>query len=143
MLYIMSLVLIYLITVSLYLLTAFIQFPLPTHPPLVSSIISFSIVCFWSILDNIMLVSSTQHSDLLLLTFQNDHEDKSSYNMTPYKNITKMLIVHFITVTHLFHNWKFAPLNLTHLFLLPSPLLWQPLVYSLYLEFCLFICFVF
>ena len=43
-----------------------------------------------------------------------------SYHLSPYKYVTIDYIlhtVHFITMTHLFCNWKFAPHNLHHLFL--------------------------
>ena len=48
-------------------------------------------------------------------------------------------IVHFISVTHLFCNWKFVSPNLPQLFLssLHPQLLWQPPVCSLYLWLCL------
>ena len=50
----------------------------------------------------------------------------SSYDMSPYKGTMYVpYTVH--TMTHLFYNWKFVPLNLPHLFLFsPQPLLlWQ------------------
>ena len=55
-------------------------------------------------------------------------------NLVMISHRTKILIVieyishtvHFIPLTHFFYNWKFVPLNLSHLFL-SSPLLLSPL----------------
>ena len=68
----------------------------------------------------------------------------SSYNLSPYKVITIieyiLYKVHYITVTYLFYNWKFLPLNTLHLFHANphNPFFWQQPLCSLYLwgSFC-------
>ena len=52
-----------------------------------------------------MFILITQHSDLIVLSFQNDH-NKSSYDMSPYQRNYIVVdynlhTVHFIPVTHL------------------------------------------
>ena len=60
-------------------------------------------------------------------TFQNDHQHKSSYGISPYKDINHIVIdsiphsVHFIPMTRLFWKWNFIPLHLLHLFLFFPP----------------------
>ena len=96
-----------------------------------------------------MLVPGTQCIQYSYI-FQNDHHGKSSYHLSPCKDIYIIIdniphLVHFISMTHLFCNWKFVPLNFPLLFLSSphSPPLWQPPVCSLYLwvSFC-FVMFV-
>ena len=65
-----------------------------------------------------------------------------------YKDIIIILhIVHFICVTHLFHKWKFVPLNFPHLFIssltLPSGNHLFILYNTVSVLFCLFIWFIF
>ena len=54
-------------------------------------------------------------------TFHNYHHDKSSYHLSPYKDITVIIIdyipqiVHFMSMNHLFCNWKFVPFNFPYL----------------------------
>ena len=61
----------------------------------------------------------------------NDHHDKSSNHVSPYKVITVLLTIFFILyitapMAHLFYTWRFVPLNPLHLFTL---LLWKiPLI---------------
>ena len=67
-------------------------------------------------------------------TFQNDHHDKSSCHLTPYKDITQLLTIfptltHFIAVTHLFCNWKFVPQSPSPISLLPATVKKLPLTY--------------
>ena len=54
-------------------------------------------------------------------TFQNDHHDKSSYDLSLYKDTISLLIVfstlNTVLVTYFFCNLKFLPVNLPHLFL--------------------------
>ena len=61
--------------------------------------------------------------------YKNDHNDKSSYRLSPDKDVKVILTVHFICVTYLFYNWKSVPLNLPHLFHWSQhtpPPLWLP-----------------
>ena len=61
----------------------------------------------------------------------------TSVTIQSYYSISQSIphTVHYISLTHLFYNWKFVPLNLPHLFLSSPhpPLLWQLPVCSLYL----------
>ena len=78
------------ITGHLYLLTTFIQFPLPSTPCLWEPQ-SGSFV-FWSIINlNTMLVPAIQHDYLIISTLQRDHHDKSSYHPSSYKDTTVVL----------------------------------------------------
>ena len=135
MLYLIILVLIYLITESLYLLTAFIQFPQPS--PLVTTyLISFPVSLFiylllkyfWStILQEFLLYNTVI---LYSCTFQNYHHHKSSYHVIIQKYyIIIDYIPHttFHPVTHLFwpeslYLLSFLPIST----LQPPPPLWQP-----------------
>ena len=80
-------------------------------------------------------------------TFQNDHLSVLLPSITiQRKDIIIIFIshtVHFISVVHLFCNWKFVPLYLPHSFLSSSHLLWQPPVLCVDDCFGLFICFAF
>ena len=140
MLCIKSLVFICLITGSLCLLTAFIQFHLPPSSPGNHNLISFPVslfVCFWNIID---LCQFLLHNIVIqyFYTFQNDLYNKSSYGMSPYKGVTQLLTIfptlYISYLWHLFCNGKFVPLNLPHIFLSsPHPAsLWQPPVLSIY-----------
>ena len=70
--------------------------PIKTSPPpVITNLISFSMNMFvFEVLStyDTVLVPVTQHSDLIFLTFQNDH-GKSSYHLLPYKDIVYLLIV--------------------------------------------------
>ena len=99
-----------------------------------------------------MLVPGAPHSDSIFYTFQMMtteslvticHHTKILHNYWLYSHT-----VHFIPVTHLFCNWKFVPLNLTHLLLSsPHPSSKHLFVLCIYNSFfvllCLFICSVF
>ena len=134
MLYITSLVLI--ITGNLYLLTVFIQFPSPptpasgNHKP---DLFFYGFVCFWSRIDLKDHVSSwSTNSDWIFL----DVTQWSPWQVqlpsitiqryyTSIHSIPHMTWV--VSMTHLFRNWKFIPLNLPHLVLWfptahPSPI---------------------
>ena len=75
---------------------------------------------------------------------ENDHNDKSSYRLSPDKDVKVILTVHFICVTYLFYNWKSVPLNLPHLFHWsqhPPPPLWQLcLVSDIYKSVSVLLC---
>ena len=67
------------------------------------------------------------------ICYINDHNDKSSYLLSPDKDVKVILTVHFICVTYLFYNWKSVTLNLPHLFHWSQhspPALWQPRLFS-------------
>ena len=137
----------------MYLLTTVIQFPV--HPtccfwqPQIWSL--FLWVCLflkynWS---TTLLVPVTQHSDLIfqmMITMVSlvmvCHHTKILHSYFPHT-------VHFIPVTHLFHNWKSVLLNLLHLiFSSPYPLPFGnhlfPCIYnSISVLLCLLICSVF
>ena len=106
-----SFVLIYLVTESVYILTAFIQFPQPSWPNSdnhesnhLLCVFVFEVQLYYTI-----LVPVIQHSDLVALYILNDHHDKSSYT-SPYKGTTWLLIIlltiFFIPMFHWFCNWK-------------------------------------
>ena len=93
MLFITSLVLIYLITGRLCPLTTFIQLPFSLHPLLTRNLISFSICllnCSWPtklckfLKYNIMDIYGYKS----ICTLQNNHCDKFSYHLSPYEDIT-------------------------------------------------------
>ena len=91
---IISLVLIYLITESFYLLTTFIQFPLPSclaSQNRKSDLFFYEFVFLLFLKYNIMLVPGTGHSDSILLYISKGSCNKSSYNLSPYKDITLLL----------------------------------------------------
>ena len=108
MLSITSLVLIYFITGSLYLVTTF-RCPLSSPLPLVTTnLISYSMSLFgFEVLltYSTMLVPITQHSDSIFLYIQNDHHNKSSCHLSPYKDITLLLTI-------------FPTLNISYLWLI-------------------------
>ena len=124
MFYIIFLVLIYFITETLYLLTAFNQFLFPYSSHLVTTnLISFSMNLFlcWNIIDLQHYVSSWYIRVILYFCpFQNDHHDNSSYHLSPYKDMhNHWLYSPYRTVhpmTYLFCNWDFVSLNFPHLF---------------------------
>ena len=81
-----------------------------------------------------MLVPDAQHSDLM---FQTDQHDKSSYNMSPYKEAAQLFMdshtVSVIPKTLLFCSWQSVPPYLPNLFLSPIPSSLCKHVCSLYL----------
>ena len=84
-----SFVLIYLVTESVCVLTAFIQFPQPSWLNF-DNRKSNHLLCVFVFevqLHYTMLVPVIQNSDLVALYILNDHHDKSSY-MSPYKGTT-------------------------------------------------------
>ena len=106
-----SFVLIYLVTESVYILTAFIQFPQPSWPNSdnhksnhLLCVFVFEVQLYYT-----MLFPVIQHSNLVALYILNDHHDKSSYT-SPYKGTTWLLIIlltmFFIPMFHWFCNWK-------------------------------------
>ena len=147
--YIISLVLIYLITGSFCLLTTFIQFSLPPCPAsqnLKSDFFFYEFVFLLLLKYDIMLVPGTGHSDLILLYSSKGSCNNSSYSLSPYKDITLLLTTYptlYISFPWLiyFATGNFYPLiSPTNLFFFFSlslsfylPLFWQPAVFSLYL----------
>ena len=132
-LYLTILVLIYLITESLYLLTAFIQFPQP--PPLVTTYLisfptSFFFVCFcfWSIFDLQYYNSSCYTTQLsyitvhfkIITTISHYHVIIQKY----YIIIDYIPHTTFHTVTHLFWPVSLYLIFLTYFYppTTPSPL---------------------
>ena len=79
-----------------------------------------------------------------LNTLWNDHHNKSSSHLSPYKVITVLLTLYCIIQTcNLFCNWNFVPLNPLHLFSLNSlPLILSPLantsLFSVFMSLFLF-----
>ena len=57
-----------------------------------------------------MLVPGMQCNDsVFLYIFHSDHHDKSSHHLNIQRYyIIIPCVVHFISVTHLFYNWKFV-----------------------------------
>ena len=103
--------LIHFITGSLYRLTSLMHFAhlplLPRQPPSVLCICEF--VCFWSTVDIQHYVSSCYTVIWYFYTFQNNHHNKSSYDMSPFQRyciVTSCLpyIVHFIPMTSFFSS---------------------------------------
>lgn len=43
---------------------------------------------FFKLTYNTVLIPIAQHSESIFYTFQNDHLDKSSFDISPYKDIT-------------------------------------------------------
>ena len=77
-------------------------------------------------------------------TLQNNYQGKSSFHLSPYKDIALLLTIphaiYLIPVTHLFYNWKFDLLiSLSYNFFLPIT---SPLVTTL-LVFCIMSLFPF
>ena len=71
-----------------------------------------------------MLLLGELHSDLIFTTLCNAHHNKSSNHLSPYKVITVIFttfLIYYIPEACLFCDWKFAPLNLLHLFCLILP----------------------
>ena len=125
--YITFLLLVFLITESLYLLTVFILFPLLQPSPLVATnMISFLWVClFLKYNCPLILCKFLLHNKVMqyFYMFQNDYYGKSSHHLSPSKIIHNFWpysdTVHVITVTHLFlfYSWKLVSPNLPHQFL--------------------------
>ena len=136
LLYITYLVLIYLITENLYLLTAFIQFPLASslvsgnHIP--DCLFFYEFVCFWSIIDLQHHVSSCYTIQWVFFSIHLKMISKSC-DTTPYKDFNYWLYSPHCTFhTHnLFCNWKYLLISLMYFSPPNTPLLWQPLVCSL------------
>ena len=63
----------------------------------------FLFVCIWSIIDLNHYIRSWCTTQGYFYTSQNDHHDKSSYHLSPYKNITLWLTI-FLTV-YIFSPW--------------------------------------
>ena len=99
MLYIAALALIHFKTGNVYLLTTFIQFPLP--PPLASDhhkcdLFSYEFVCLFLKYNwTTTLCEFLVHNIVIryFCTFQNDHCNKSSCHLSPYKDTTKLLTI--------------------------------------------------
>ena len=130
MLYVISLVHIYLLTGSLYLLITFIQFPLPL--PLASGNNNWSVflqvVCFWNRIDLQHYVSSWYTIQWFAISM---HFKMMTISLIVICHLTKILHNYWLYSPHCTsHTWKFVPFNfLTYFFPSPSPpLLWQPLV---------------
>ena len=75
--------------------------------------------------------------------FQNDHHNKSSYDISPqrYYLVIDYIphTVHLIPMTHLFCKWKFVSLYLPHLFLSsPTPSLVTICLFSVSVTLFLF-----
>ena len=160
MLYITSLVLIYLLTGSLYLLTTFIQFPPPSPPPTYTN---YKSVLFFSEFACFLKYYCLQHyASFWCITCWFD--TSIHYKMITTKNLvnipchTKLLTYYWLYYPHCtFHpwhssicNWMFVPLNFPHLFHsfpYPLPSGNQPFVLcmceSISVLLYLFICFVF
>ena len=124
MLYITSFVLIYLLTGNLYLMTAFTQFPL--LPIFVSGnhkselFLYEFVYLFVSIVDLQYYVSSHYTTQWFSISIHFKMITTSLPVTIQTYNIVTQYISHtifFISVCHLFCNWKFVPLNLPHLFL--------------------------
>lgn len=126
-LYIISLVLIYL-TAAVYPFWPPSSIPPPNLlPPVVTSLVFFlsvtEFVCFWSTTDTRHYIQLLVHSVVVNISihFKIITTVKSSCHLSPYKILHLLLnrIPHctfFISVTHLFCNWKLVPSNLPHLF---------------------------
>lgn len=80
----------------------------------------FSFFFFFNEIDlQTLLVPGVQGSDLIFLHITNNHHDKLSFTIQEYHIIIDYIpdAVHFISMTHLFCNWKCVPLNRPQLFL--------------------------
>ena len=132
------LVLIYLITGNMYLLTAFNQLPLPQLLPLdKSDLFSYEFICFENIIDLQHYISFCYIQ--YFCTIQNDHHDKSSHH-------TKLPHNYWLYSSHcIFHTCniicKFVALNLPYLFLSPTTL--SPLTTSHLFVLCIYDYFAF
>ena len=117
----------------------------PSPPPLIIKTWSFSMslfLCFWSIINQQHYVSSCYtYSSSIFLNIQNDHHDKSSCNLSPYKDIAYYCLY--------FHHCAFhtpdsiilqldvcISIFLTYFSPFCTVLLWQTTVCFLYLWFC-------
>ena len=75
-------------------------------------------------------------------TFQNDHHDKSSYHLSPYKDFTKFwttlptLYISYLWFIYFVTESLHLLISLTYFSSSPSILLCQPSVCSLYLWLC-------
>ena len=85
-----------------------------------------------------------------LHTLWNDHHGKFSNHLSPYKVITVLLTIFlmlcYIPVAYFFCGCRFVPLNPLHLFHSPpspSPLATTCIYESVFILFCLLVCFVF
>ena len=144
------LILIYLVTGNMYLLTAFNQLPLPHLLPLdKSNLFSYEFICFENIIDLQHYISFRYIQ--YFCTIQNDHHDKSSHH-------TQLLHNYWLYSSHcIFHtcNIYFAAGSLYLLISLTyfSPLQLSPLrqpatclfsvSMTVSLLLCLFLCFAF
>ena len=135
-LYILSLVLTYPTTGSLYLLTA--------HPtPGLKTKLSFFLEFVFDIkLTYSMLIPFAQNSAKVryFYTFQTDHKPSDNVTIQRHYIVTKFPMLYISYFAHLFCSWKLVFLNLPHLFLSslhPAPL-WQPPVCSLSITLFLF-----
>ena len=157
MLYSTPLVLIYLITGSLYLLNAFLQFTI-SSPPCTSCNYKFIIFFYESVCLLLRYIINLQHYVSSYCTTQWFNISILFKMLTTVRLVTvchhaKILCitdsishpVHFISMTQLFCKWKPVLLHLPYPFLSsPRPLpLWQPHVCSPYLwlsfHFALFV----
>ena len=87
------LVLMFLITGN-YILTTFIQFPLPLHPP--SGKHKFNLFYLFVYLLNLSTMLYNFLGNIVIwyfYTLQNDHHDKSSYHLSPYKNTLLLAVL--------------------------------------------------
>ena len=99
-------------------------------------------LCYWNIID----IQQHKYQVYNIVIDINYHHSRSSYHMSAFRyyNIIDYIpwAVHFISMTHLFYNWKFVPSNHPHLFHPFPPI---PLCSSNHLfVFCLYeSCFVY
>ena len=132
MLYITFLVLTYFITGSLYLWTTFIQFPIPPPPTSVnhkSDLLFYEFVCLFvfevKLTYNTMLVHSVGIQYFLDFKLITTISLITICHIQRYYIITDYIpyTVHFISMAHLFCNWKFVPQSPSPIsLLLPPPL---------------------
>ena len=139
MLYITFLGLVCLIIESLYILTAFIQFPLPTLPLIITHLISFGVCLF---IFEVELICDTMLLPVAQQWFDISIHFKMITSLVAICHYTKILYSYWLHSSyctfriHLFCNWMFVltPLNWPYPFLSslhPLPLC-QPPVFCIY-----------
>ena len=118
MLYITFLGLVCLIIESLYILTAFIQFPLPTLPLIITHLISFGVCLF---IFEVELICDTMLLPVAQQWFDISIHFKMITSLVAICHYTKILYSYWLHSSyctfriHLFCNCKFVYLNLPHL----------------------------
>ena len=138
-----TLALIYLITGSLYILTIFIQLPLPLET---TNLIAFSMsLLFKYNWTTTLLVPVIQRRGIYILFKMITDVDLviiCHHAKILYISWLSFCTVHFILIIHLSCNWKFIPLHLPQLFLCFLPPLFFLTTYylCLWLYFCCYIC---